>query len=159
MSFNTAAASRAFRHTVPEIWNRLTLNRTASLRTFKKRLNTKLFTSVCSVYLVLLHASGSSSRVKQLHVKQQLYYYYYYYYMHYSVGNHFLNSYYSVNFIGYKILFSGQQNRISVSGHPVDESGAAQPWSGANNRGFPRLCRTGGFAKPRCSRSRWDGMQ
>ena len=48
--FNTIAASRAFRHSAPETWNRLTLNtRAASLGTIKKLLKTKLFTSVFKV--------------------------------------------------------------------------------------------------------------
>ena len=49
--FNTAAASRAFRHSAPDTWNRLTLNTrcAASLGTFKKLLKTELFTSVFSV--------------------------------------------------------------------------------------------------------------
>ena len=49
--FNTKAASRAFRHSAPEIWNRLNLNTrcAASLGTFKKLLKTELFTSVFRV--------------------------------------------------------------------------------------------------------------
>ena len=49
--FNTAAASRAFRHSAPETWNRLTLNtrRAASLGIFFKLLKTELFASVFSV--------------------------------------------------------------------------------------------------------------
>ena len=49
--FNTKAVSRAFRHSAPEIWNRLNLNTrcAASLGTFKKLLKTELFTSVFRV--------------------------------------------------------------------------------------------------------------
>ena len=44
--FNTVAASRAFRHSAPETWNRLTLKIrcAASLGTSKKLLKTELFT-------------------------------------------------------------------------------------------------------------------